>query len=171
MRRQQRHALIALGVALVLGIMVFGQVRHEQADWPAPLTTLVPSAIQRIELQCTSCAHQRFERVDGVWWMREPSEQRADVERINHLLAIAQASVRSRKPLAGLQPAKLGLQPPQATLTLDKTRIAIGAFDSINGDRYLRINDEDSIALVPDRFSPYLFAAPDAGNKAATQKP
>ena len=171
MRRQQRHALVAICFALVLGIFVLGQLRHEQAAWPAPLTQFAPSTIQRIDLQCRSCVHQRFERVDGVWWMHEPSEQRADVKRVDRLLAIAQASVRSRKPLAGLELSKLGLQPPQATLTLDTTRIAIGGFDSINGDRYVRINDEVSIALVPDRFSPYLFAAPDTGNKAATQKP
>ncbi len=171
MRRQERHALIAIGVAIVLGIVVLAQVRHEQAQWPAPLTTLEPAAINRIDLQCPTCTHQRFERIDGVWWMREPSDRRADSERIDHLLAIAQASVRSRKSLTGLDVAKLGLRPAQVTLTLDSTRIAFGGFDSINGDRYVRVDDENQIALVPDHFSPYLFAAPDTGNETATDTP
>lgn len=171
MRRHQRHASMALGVALVLGIAVFAQVRHEQSSWPAPLTSLLPSSIERIDLQCGSCEQQRFERVDGVWWMRVPSDRHADSERVEHLLAIAQASVRARKPLAGLDLAKLGLQPAQATLTFNSTRVAIGGFDSINGDRYVRINDEDQVALVPDRFSPYLYAASEPANEAATQKP
>ena len=171
MRRQQRHALIAIGVALLLGIVVFAQVRHEQTQWPAPLTRLEPSAINRIELKCPGCVHQVYERVDGVWWMREPSNRRADSERIGHLLAIAQASVRSRKSLTGLELAKLGLQPAQVTLTLDTTRIAFGGFDNINGDRYVRVDDEHQIALVPDHFSPYLFSAPEPGTEAATQTP
>ena len=171
MRRQQRHLVIALIVALVFGTAVVVQIRHEQAQWPAPLTALVPSQIQHVELECGSCVRQRYERVDGVWWMREPDNQRADVERVGHLISIAKAAVRSRKNLAGLSPAKLGLEPSQATLTLDGTRIIFGAFDSIDGDRYVRINDEDQVALVPDRFSPYLFAEPTPrGSDAALKK-
>lgn len=171
MRRQQRHLLIASVAALMVGAAVVVQIRHEQAQWPAPLTALVPSQIQRVELECGSCVRQRYERVDGVWWMREPDNRRADVERVGHLISIANAAVRSRKHLAGLSLAKLGLEPAQATLTLDGTRIAFGAFDSIDGDRYVRINEEDHIALVPDRFSPYLFAEPtQRGSNAALKK-
>lgn len=169
MRRQQRHTLIALGSALVLALGVFWQVRHEQSAWPAPLTALALPAIERIDLQCDSCVSQRFERVDGVWWMRVPVERTADMERVGHLLAIAHVSVRSRKPLAGLDLAKLGLQPAQATLTFNNTRIAIGGFDSINGDRYVRIDDEATVALVPDHFSPYIFAAPDRVDTSPAQ--
>ena len=132
----------------------------EKAQWPPPLTALAPAEIQRVELECSSCVRQRFERVAAVWWMREPDNRRADVERVGHLTAIANAAVRSRKSLAGLSLAKLGLDPPQATLILDGTRIAFGAFDSINGDRYVRVDGEDQVALVPDHFSPYLFASP-----------
>lgn len=170
MRRQQRHFLIALVVALLLGAAVLVQIRHEQAQWAAPLTALNLSEIGHVEVECSSCVRQRFERIDGVWWMREPDNRRADADRIGHLIAISNAAVRSRKSLAGLSLAKLGLQPAQATLTLDGTFIAFGAFDSINGDRYVRINDEDQVALVPDHFSPYLFAAPVDGD-AAKVKP
>lgn len=170
MRRQQRHLLIALLVALMFGAAVLFQIRHEQAQWSAPLTSLVPSQILHVELECGSCVRQRYERVDGVWWMREPDNRRANIERVDHLISIASAAVRSRKKLAGLSLAKLGLEPAQATLTLDRTRIAVGAFDSIDGDRYVRINEEDHIALVPDRFSPYLFAATTRVDGDATQK-
>lgn len=169
MRRQQRHLLITFVVALVLGAAVLVQIRYEKAQWQAPLTALDPAEIQRVELECSSCVRQRFERVAAVWWMREPDNRRADVERVGHLTAIANAAVRSRKSLAGLSLAKLGLEPPQTTLTLDGTRIAFGAFDSINGDRYVRINDEDQVALVPDHFSPYLFAAPAEVDGDASQ--
>ncbi len=172
MRRQQRHLLITFVVALVLGAAVLIQIRREEAQWPPPLTVLSPAEIQRVELECSSCVRQRFERLDAVWWMREPDNRRADGERVGHLTAIANAAVRSRKSLVGLSLAKLGLDPAQATLTLDGIRIAFGAFDSINGDRYVRINDEDQIALVPDHFSPYLFAAPaEADSDAAQVKP
>ncbi len=169
MRRQQRHLLIAIVVALLLSAAVLMQVRHEQAQWPAPLTALVPSEIQHVELECLSCVRQRFERVDGGWWMRAPDNRRADAQRVGHLIAIANAAVRNRKSLVGLSLSKLGLEPAQATLILDGTRISFGAFDSINGDRYVRIDDEDRVALVPDRFSPYLFAAPDRGEGDSAQ--
>ncbi|MFZ2236064.1 MAG: DUF4340 domain-containing protein [Dokdonella sp.] len=172
MRRQQRHLLFAFVVALLLGAAVLIQIRHEKAQWPAPLTALVPSEIQHVQLECSSCVRQRYERIDGIWWMREPDSRRADVERVGNLTAIANAVVRSRKSLAGLSLAKLGLEPAQATLTLDGTRIAFGAFDSINGDRYVRIDEQDQVALVPDHFSPYLFAAPaHMDGDAAQEKP
>lgn len=172
MRRQQRHLLFAVFVALLLGVAVLIQIRHEQAQWPAALTALVPKDIRQVELDCPSCKRQQFERVDGVWWMREPDSRRADAERVGHLTAIANAAVRSRKNLNGLSLAKLGLEPAQATLILDGTRISFGAFDSINGDRYVRIDDEDHVALVPDHFSPYLFAASaQADGNAANKNP
>ncbi len=172
MRRQQRHLLLAFVIAMFLGAAVLVQIRHEQAQWPASLTALIPSQIQNVELECSSCVRQRYERVQGVWWMREPDNRRADVARVGHLTAIANAAVRSRKSLAGLSLVKLGLEPAQATLTLDGTRVAFGGFDSINGDRYVRVDDEDQVAVVPDHFSPYLFAASiETDRKTAPEKP
>ncbi|MEO7916353.1 MAG: hypothetical protein ABIR16_01820, partial [Dokdonella sp.] len=118
MGRKQRHLLIVACIATSLGAAVWLQVRHEKSEWPEPLTVLDPQAIRQIDLQCPakSCVHQRFERVGDAWWMRVPSNRLADPERIARLLAIARASVRSRRPLANLDPIKLGLEPAQAIL-------------------------------------------------------
>lgn len=160
MRRASRQLLALAALAAGLGIAAWAQIRHEESQWEPPLTALVPGSISRIALDCPSCVSQRYERVGDHWRMREPRQQDADASVIEHLLAIAQAAVRSRRPLEGLDPIKLGLQPAQATLRFDDVSIAFGHLDSIDGDRYVRIGGEDRIALVPDRFSQYLFAPP-----------
>lgn len=160
MRRTTRRRLILLAVALALGLAVFVQVRREQQQWPAPLTALDTASISTIRLSCPSCVTQRYERVDGDWWMREPRNQAANPKHIEGLLGIANAAVRSRRLLADLDPRKLGLQPAQALLQLDQTQLAFGHLDSIDGDRYVRVDQQDSIARVPDRFSQFLFATP-----------
>lgn len=158
MRRATRQLLWLVGLAAAAGIATLAQVRHEQSQWPEPLTSLDISTVRSIQLSCPSCIHQRYLRIDGGWRMSVPQDQPADPKRIENLLAIAQSAVRSRRSIAELDPAKLGLQPAQAILQLDNVTIAFGHLDVIDGDRYVRVDSQDQIALVPDRFSQHLFA-------------
>jgi hypothetical protein len=92
--------------------------------------------------------------------MREPKAQPANDRAVARLAAIARAPVRYRRPAAGLDPKKLGLEPPVATLDADGTLLKFGTTDAIRNDRYVEAGG--TIALVPDRFSALLFASPEA---------
>ncbi len=158
MKRRTRSTLVLAGVVALLGAAVGVQLARERRAADDPLLRIDTSAVTHIEVACRGRATQRFERVEGVWRMRAPQQGRADPEAVARLLAIPASPVRTRHARSALDPRKLGLEPPQATLRLDDALLAFGTTDALRGDRYVAVGD--AIALVPDRFSAWLFAAP-----------
>ena len=158
MQRAARTNLILLTVAALLGIAVYLQVGHEVDRFEPPLSTLDADAIQTVRVGCLQCVTRHFERVAGHWQMREPYDLPADDTQVARLLAIATSPVRRRHALDAFEMARIGLDPPLMTLDLDAIHFDIGTADAFNGDRYVRTRD--AIAMVPDRFSPFLAASP-----------
>ena len=159
MRNSSRNLLLLAGLVALLGAGVYAELGHEQARAPAALTKLDPAAVQRLEVRCQTCRTRRFARGADGWRMLEPYALPADADAVAHLLAIARAPVRQRLPLQEYDLAKLGLSPPQFTLTFDDVVVTIGGEDSIEHDRYVRVGDE--LLRVPDRFSARLLEAPE----------
>jgi len=155
MARHARSLLVPAALVAVLAALAVLQVRHERASAIDPLTGLDVSAVRTLSVHCQACPTRRYERIGDTWRMREPRDGPADPHVIERLLSIASAPVRYRHARADLDPSKLGLDPPQATLLLDDVVLAFGTSDAIHGDRYVAVGD--AIALVPDRFSVWIF--------------
>jgi hypothetical protein len=160
MRRHLRQNLVLLVAALLLGGAAWLVVRREQAQYATPLTGIDISQVQKLSVQSGSTPPRLFERRGARWWMRQPYELPAHEAAVERLLGIAAAAPRTRRPASEFDPARIGLQPPQAVLELDGRRIEFGVTDALRGDRYVR--QGDSIALVPDRFSAWLLAGAEA---------
>lgn len=157
MRRGARSLLVLAFVAALLGAAVYAELAHERAQAMDPLTAIDLDAVTWLDVACVACGSpRRFEKIGGHWRMRAPFDRAADDAAVERLLAIAHAPVRLRRARGELDPAKLGLEPPQVVLTLDAVSIRFGATDAIDGDRYVDAGG-DTIALVPDRFSARLF--------------
>jgi len=73
------------------------------------------------------------------------------------LLQIVNTASIARFPAPLQRLSEFGLEPPQAILQLNDTRIEIGGTNPMNHRRYLRI--EDQIHLINDRFPQHLMAA------------
>jgi hypothetical protein len=168
MRRRTRTNLFLLATVALLGAAAFAELRRESAGANDPLTTIDPGTIRSLAIACQSCTARRFEKVDGHWLMREPKAQPANDAAVARLAAIVRAPVRYRRPAAGLDAAKLGLDPPVATLDVDGTVLKFGTTDAIRNDRYVEVGE--TIALVPDRFSALLFASPESETAAPMEK-
>ncbi len=158
MKRAARINWILIAVVAALGMAVYWQVNKEVAQFEPPLSALDPAAIKQIRVTCLECVSRRFERVDRHWRMRQPYDLPADDTQVARLLSIATSAVRSRRSFSSLDAKKVGLDPPLMSLDLDGEHFDIGTTDAFNGDRYVRTGD--TIAMVPDRFSPFLVAAP-----------
>lgn len=158
MKRATRTNLILVGFVAALGFAAYWQVGKEIAGFEPPLSALNPETIEHVRVACLQCIPRRFERIDGHWMMREPYNLPADDAQVARLLSIAAAPVRSRRAFASLDAKKIGLNPALISLDLDTVHFDIGTTDAFNGDRYVRIGD--TIAMAPDRFSPFLVAAP-----------
>jgi hypothetical protein len=168
MRRRTRTNLFLLAMVALLGAGVYAELRRESAIAEDPLTRIDPARIRSLAVHCQSCTARRFEKVDGHWHMREPTAQPASDAAVARLAAIVRAPVRYRRSAAGLDAAKLGLDPPLATLDVDGTLLKFGTTDAIRNDRYVEVGG--MVALVPDRFSALLFASPDSETAASMQK-
>lgn len=157
MKRAARINVILIVVVAALGVAVYWQVNHEVARFEPPLSALRPEQINHVAVSCLQCVARRFERVAGHWMMRAPYDLPADDAQVSRLLSIATSPVRSRRPSASLDPKKIGLDPALTSLDLDGAHFDIGTTDAFNGDRYVRV--DEMIAMVPDRFSPFLVAS------------
>ena len=168
MRRKTRTNLILLAMVVLLAAAAFAELRREQAIARDPLTTIDPEMIRTLAIACRGCTARRYEKEGGHWRMREPEAKPANDAAIARLAAIVQAPVRYRRPASELDPKKLGLDPPLATLEADGMVLKFGATDAIRNDRYVEYRG--TIALMPDRFSALLFASPESETTAAGQK-
>ena len=160
MRRRTRTNVFLLAMVALLGVAVVAEMRREHALMRDPLTAIDPDMIRSLAVTCQSCTARRYEKVDGHWMMREPKAQPANDRAVARVAAIVRAPVRYRRPASELDAAKLGLDPPIATLEVDGTLLKFGTTDAIRNDRYVEAGG--SIALVPDRFSALLFATPES---------
>jgi len=166
MRRQTRTNLFLLAMVALLTVAVVAELRREHAIERDPLTKIDPATIKSLTVTCTGCTTRRFEKENGRWMMREPELKPADDKTVERLTYIVRAPVRYRRPASDLDASKLGLEPPAATLEVDGTVLKFGTTDAIHNDRYVEV--DGTIALVPDRFSALLFAAPESDS---TQPP
>ena len=160
MRRNARINAILAALVAALAVLAWWQVRSEIGQREPALSTLDPSTVGRIHVRCTQCVAREFVRSDGDWRMRAPYPLDADDALVGRLLAIAGSPVRARHAIADFDPAKIGLAPPLMTLELGALIFEIGMADALRGDRYVRVGDV--IAMVPDRFSPFLMATPES---------
>lgn len=154
-------AVLAL-IAVVLVAAVLWAGRREYLRAPPALTPLDPAAVTRIELDLPPVAPQVFELRHGGWWRTQPSAARADDARVQRLAKLAATPVTRWLPTAGIDLARLGLDPPSATLALNDTRLEYGDLTAIDDLRYVKIGD--NIALVPRQYSPEVMLT-----KGATQ--
>jgi hypothetical protein len=160
MRGRTRTNLFLLATVALLGVAVFAEFRREHALERDPLTTIDPATIRSLAVTCLSCTARRFEKENGHWLMRMPKAQAANDAAVTRLASIVRAPVRYRRPTAEIVPAKLGLDPPLATLEVDGALLKFGSTDAIRNDRYVEYGG--TVALVPDRFSALLFATPES---------
>jgi hypothetical protein len=142
--------LAILAAALVAVVLWIG--RRDYLRDPPALTGLNPDAATQVELDIPPLASQVFnKRADG-WWRAKPTATRADDARVQRLANLAATPVTRWLSAAKLAPAKVGLDPPSATLIVDGTRLEYGGLTAIDDLRYVRVGDK--IALVPRQYSP-----------------
>ena len=160
MDRQTRNTWVLVGVVAVLGFAAVAEQMRDRMLAPKPLARINEKSLREIVLECPSCPRRRIERIQGAWTLSEPYSIAADPDVVARLIGVAGAQVRHRYRANQLEPAKVGLAPPFATLALGTLKLAFGTTDAITQARYVRIGEE--IALVNDQFSQWLLVPPES---------
>lgn len=152
MKRAAHQRLWLLVLAVPLLAAAGWQWHHDRQDDPGTLLGLDPAAVQRIDLQVPGAAAEHYVRRDGRWQAVDNTALAVDEGRLADLAATAAAPVLSWRPVADFDPAKIGLAPPLAVLSLDGRALAFGETSVTGPQRYVRVGDR--VALISVRFTP-----------------
>ncbi len=176
------RVLLNLALLTIAGILVAVVALRpglEQTGTPAAITAIDPQSVTRIELTRIAGESLHFIRSGEHWQIDGTPVLPADDFQVANVLALLKASAVRSYPVGSLDPAKLGLHPPQVSAVYDHTRIELGGTEAIDGLRYVRLGD--TVYLVPDRYAHLLNAGasnflqrqllPDAASITGLQLP
>jgi hypothetical protein len=156
----KRPLLINLALLLLVAVLAVAVwlAPEEQPAEPPPLTNLDPAGIRHLRLH-NRHGELELQREDTGWEMVQPYPVPANSPRVELLLGIATAKSLGQFPVPADRLTEFGLNPPLATLELDRTRIEVGGIDPLHHRRYLRIGN--TLHLITDRFPQHLLATPE----------
>ena len=153
MKRAARHRVVLLaGVALLIALVAWQIYRDRQAA-PGALLELDPGAITHVDLQIPLAPAEHYMKRDGHWWRIDRGRPiRADDLRLGELVNVAAAPVEDWRDADAYDDAKIGLQPPQATLILDGHAVIFGGMTAIGRSAYVQVGQR--IGVVSLRYMP-----------------
>lgn len=152
MKRTARQRLVMLAIAIVLVTLATWQWKRDSDEAPGTLLRAAPDGVTQIALQIGNGPEEHFARRDGHWWRTDGTAARADDGRLAELADTAGANVLSWRPLSDFDPARIGLAPPVAVLTLDGQRLEFGETSVTGPQRYVRVGER--VALISVRYTP-----------------
>lgn len=152
MKRAARQRMGMLVVAVALVAIAAWQWQRDRDDAPGTLLKLAPADVSQVELRIGDAPMEHYAKREGHWWRVDGAATRADDGRLADLADTAAASVLSWRPLGDFQPARIGLAPPVAVLSLDGQRLEFGETSVTGPQRYVRVGDR--VALVSVRYTP-----------------
>lgn len=152
MKRATRQGLgLLTGVAALL-LAAGWQWQRDRAEDPGTLLATSAAAIDTVTLRIGHAAEEHYVRRDGHWWRTDGEPRRADDGRLGELTDTASAEVLSWRPASDFDPARIGLTPPVAVLTLNGQALEFGETSVTGPQRYVRVGDR--VALISLSYTP-----------------
>jgi hypothetical protein len=152
MKRAVRQSLLMVSGAIALVALAGWQWQSDRAKDPGTLLNLAPAAVTQVELTLGQGPTEHYARHDGHWWRTDGTPVRADDGRLGEMVNTAAAVVLSWRPASDFSPAKIGLSPPVAVLSLDDQRLEFGETSVTGPQRYVRVGER--VALISVRYMP-----------------
>lgn len=153
MKRTVRNQLWFFVAIAGLLAAAWWQLHADQQAAPGTLLPLKPDTITHVTLEAGRVPAEHYVKRGEHWWRIDTAtETRADDQRLEELVRIATAPVRSWQPAAGYDLAKIGLSPAQAKLELDGETLHFGIATAIGHNVYVQVGDR--IAIVSLRHMP-----------------
>ena len=143
-----------LNLALVLLVVVMlAVVVYRPGTPPAPpapaLTSLSTEAITHLRVLRSNQPEIVLEKSQGAWFMVAPHKARANLFRVNNLLALATAKSASHFDAPTTDLVKYGLDQPETRVWLNDQEIRFGSMHPINPQYYVLVNGQ--VHLIASR--------------------
>lgn len=149
----RRRWLLNASLLLFIGVLtwlVVQRVGQEKEPEGTPLTTLSAGDLLQLRLERPGQETIVLEKTADKWKLTAPVKARANAFNVDKLLRLLAAPAATRFPIAGHEPAKFGLEPPQATVAFGGEVVAFGSMHPLNNRIYVRYKDE--IALIDGHY-------------------
>ena len=152
MSSRTRLNLALAAVTLVLGLLVYFKPGLEPELAPRPLMTLADEeAVSHIRVQRLTREPVTFSKRDNRWYLlRDDHALPASQFQVQSLLRLPEAIPAASYPADTLQLETLGLQPAQASITIDAATILLGMTEPLKNRRYALL--DDTVHLLEDRY-------------------
>lgn len=148
--------MVNLLLLIVVALLSIAARRELEQDRRVPtLTELTPETISEIRLERPGAPPVELLRNAGGWRMESPYRVSANETRISQLLGIAETPVFRSVPEGDAAP-RLGLEPPNALLSMDGLTLRFGNTDPIDHHRYVAVSGQ--VHLIGDGFRHHLTA-------------
>jgi hypothetical protein len=131
------NAALAIIVIALGAYFHFKPARDATVDYPLSALKLHEAASLRIER--AGAAPIVLDKKQDAWFISAPFAARADVSRVQQLLAIVEARAAHRLP-AGDR-ARFGLEPPAARLIVDGQTFSLGLVNELTREQYVMADD------------------------------
>jgi hypothetical protein len=149
MKTLTSRTLVNLALLGLIGLLAAVVLLEPGIEPPAPKTRLSeqdPDGIARIRIERPDAPTIVLEKSAGGWQITEPLRLPASEFRVIGLTEMLRSESQGTVPVT--DPARFGLAPPRATLSLEDTRIEFGDTEPISGRRYVRLGQ--TVHLVAD---------------------
>ncbi len=150
--------LAMAGVAIGLALTAWFRPGLEPPAAPQPLTSLSPSQVSHIQVSRLQRPALTFTRQADKWLLAGDPPLPASPFQVQAMLALLQAQTARSYPADSLDLPELGLDPPQASMTLDdRTTLLIGDTEPLDNMRYVRYGA--TVYLIEDRYQHLINAS------------
>lgn len=138
-----------LVLVLLLALLAWYEGR-DQAPLRTPLTTLVPAAVNKIEILRRDHGPIILTGQGDDWWLKEPVRIAANRFRVESILGVLAADSLARFPVAGQDMAAFGLADPALRVRYNNTELQFGEMTPLDQRRYVRVGD--TVHLIVDSY-------------------
>ncbi|BCO32649.1 hypothetical protein TspCOW1_27520 [Thiohalobacter sp. COW1] len=138
--------VVLLLLVAALAALVYLRPGTQTAD-STSLTRLDPAQVQSIRID-NDRGRIELVRHDGGWQLREP-DLPADAFQAKILLNLLNQPSQRQYPLAEIDPADIGLDPPRLVLHYDDAELRLGGTEPLQDLRYVQYGD--TVHLIEDR--------------------
>jgi len=155
-RRWLVNGLLVLMIAILTAVG-YRLERAAEGQVPAPQSEFDAAAVERIEIRSAN-GQLALQRQQAGWTLLEPVHWPADRASVERLFRLADTGEARPLPASGADLARLGLDPPLASVQLGETAVRFGAVNNIGERRYTQI--DATLYLLPDVHLPLILQGP-----------
>jgi len=144
--------LALVAIAIILGLLVYFKPGLEPEPAPQRLTTLLdPEEAIGIHIERITRDPLSFIKRDGHWYLTAGErELPASDFQLQDLLHLLETTSTRRYAAESVDLKAIGLEPPQATVTINDVKFLFGNTETLENNRYALV--DKTVHLIDDRY-------------------